>query len=167
MLLGNPTRLSTKAQEDLLRWIVLKLMVLERRVGSKPVFTREEAIRFRADRTIPNNLNVDLLYTVDDRLRSVLHRESAAIPPTVDPNPDLIITNIQAVVLGIGRLLVYARHAQLDNLRFKRLSPNIAASLSREPSEEISWPPPNALTYDDVQYLNGAMGRFLADMTPI
>jgi hypothetical protein len=166
MLQGQPVKLEPPLLYDLVHWIVLKLMVFEQREETKPAFTRDDALNFKAQRGIPENLSIDLLRTTDDRLRSVIHRESGAIPPNEGPRPDLVVTNLQAVVFCIGRLVIYARHTQLRELGFKRLSTNIATSVWPDPVGPLIWPPPKALSYDDVQYLFGSMGRFFSTMDP-
>ena len=167
MLLGQSVVLNTEAQRDLLHWIVLKLMVFERRPASKAAFTRESAFRFKADRTLPSNLSIDLIHTTDDRLRSVIHRESGAVPPDADPGISLISTNLQAVVFCIGQLVVYARHAQLENLNFRPFSTDFSSPLWPDPIGPLTWPPQISLTFDEIEYLKGGMGRFFANMTPV
>lgn len=167
MMRGERVVLDLSAQRALLHWIVLKLMVIEQREGAKSAFTRRDALRFKADRSVPSNLSIDLFHTTDERLRSFLHRESGAIPPDSHPAVGRVSTNLQAVLFSVGQLLIHARHAQLENIGFKQFPTDIATPLWPDPVGPVAWPPPIALNFDDVEHLKGMLGRYLSTMTPV
>jgi hypothetical protein len=166
MLLGSAVLLTRGLKRAVSEWIVLKLMVFERQDGSKPVFTRAQTLAFAQERRIPDRLAIDLFRTEDDRLRSVIHRESAAIEPTDHAPGQTVAMNTQAVTFGVGRLLIFARHTQLEGLGFKSLSPRNATRLWPSEEDELTWPPAKVATWNEALFMQTSLGRMLSKMAP-
>jgi hypothetical protein len=165
MLLGQRIVLDDAAQRTMVQWITLKMMVLDYADPTAAVFTRAQTLAFSATREIPADVKIWLLrggiagYARSSRSFAALfprHLFPFGVPDALKELP-----NTQALLLCVGKLVIWAVHSHLPELELGKSRQTFAKALWPRFRPTLAWPPMQTLPPDQINWLALTLHRFL------
>ena len=169
VMLGQAIKLDKLVQATLVRWITLKIIVLQHDVigGSRslPSFQVGERVRFKNTLLPPANITIWIGYCGNGLWSEKAYRFSTSYGLNGPPPPPTVPKNLQSFTFGVGDLLIHVQHIlepmlqvafgpQLVPLNLQRLWPY---------ERDIDWPLPERLTTKEADEIALIVARLLPD----
>jgi len=161
MLLGRPVTLRGSQIETVAAWITLKMMIYDGQDQREAVFTREETLRFKVDRQIPDFVRILVYKAKEPELRAYIARAFANVSNVLDSMA--VKSNIQATVFVVGRLVVLFVANRVPTINFNEPSQFQAKRLWAPRNATVVWPPIRLINEDEVAKLALALRRFVQE----
>ena len=160
MLLGRRAQLNPAAQQAVVEWVVLKMMVWEMDHPPSAVFSREQTLAFGQERKIPANVHLWIGRSADSAAR--ITREFGGVFRNAEDRlatPKL--ANTQAALFRVGKLVVFFFHSQIPDLQIGRFRQVDMQRLWPLRGIAFSWPPIRMLGWPQMDHMAKTLGRFL------
>jgi hypothetical protein len=158
--------ISPKDQLAIARWVMIKMFVMEWSKPHIPAFTQETRTAFYEQRTMPDDLFIDLLaFDGGETWAAAFVRQSLWIgdkeQAAILDGSGLELCNTQSVTFGIGYLTVHVFHSYALAVE-PAGHPNISRRIWPPSGSYQPWPPVQIMTSDELHTASLAFNAYLA-----
>lgn len=146
LIAAKPLDLAESIREQLIRWLVIKLMVLDVLRDGEQVFTEAERRSFHEDWSIPTTLSVWLMRCGDGDWKTLFWSHAQALTLAVGDTaqgakpPTLVGPNVKLFLWGLGEALIVALYQREVGLPLG-MQDEFAIPLLPDCGKAWSWPP--------------------------
>jgi hypothetical protein len=159
MLLGRRVEMNLAAIQATAAWITLKMVMFDCEIESTATFTREDTLKFAADRQIPEGIQIWLFRTAELERAAYILRDSSTTT-SHKAGTSSVVGKVQTTLFGVGRLAVYFVSNRAVGLDLSEPSQFRAKRLWIPRGPSLTWPPFKDATYRDMIERAAALQRF-------